>query len=82
MFCLCAKQRSKHLYELPCTPILIKILLPLAVHLEERLTVSQSVSQSGKQSVRQAGRQAGRQKHTVWVFTVADSATSSGEPEV
>ena len=53
-----------------------KILLPLATHLEERLTVSQSVSQSGKQSVRQsvgqAGRQAGRQKHTVWLFPVAN----------
>ena len=37
-----------------------KILLPSAVHLEERLTVSQSVPQPGQQS--------GRQKHTVWVF--------------
>ena len=38
-----------------------KILLPSAVHLEERLTVSQSVRQSGKQSVRQSVGQAGRQ---------------------
>ena len=37
-----------------------KILLPSAVHLKERLTVSQSVSQPGQQSV--------RQKQTVWVF--------------
>ena len=37
-----------------------KILLPSAVHLEERLTVSQSVPEPGQQSV--------RQKHTVWVF--------------
>ena len=59
---------------------MVKILLPSAVHLEERLTVSQSVSSSGKHSVRQSVRQeAGRQKHTVWVFSVADSATSSRE---
>ena len=51
------------------------ILLPPVVHLEERLTVSQSVSEPGKQSVRQSVRQAGRQNHTVWVFSVADSAT-------
>ena len=37
-----------------------KILLPSAVHLEERLTVSHSVPAPGQQSV--------RQKHTVWVF--------------
>ena len=37
-----------------------KILLPSAVHLEERLTVSQAVPEPGQQSV--------RQKHTVWVF--------------
>ena len=37
-----------------------KSLLPSAVHLEERLTVSQSVGQAGQQSV--------KQKHTVWVF--------------
>ena len=37
-----------------------RILLPSAVHLEERLTVSQSVPEPGQQSV--------RQKHTVWVF--------------
>ena len=36
-----------------------RILLPSAVHLEERLTVSQSVPEPGQQSV--------RQKHTVWV---------------
>ena len=55
-----------------------KILLPSAVHLEERLTVSQqAVSQAGSQSDSQSGKQAGR--HTVWVFSVADSATSSGE---
>ena len=41
-----------------------KILLPSAVHLEERLTVSQSVSSSGKQSFRQSVRQAGRQGET------------------
>ena len=37
-----------------------QILLPSAVHLEERLTVSQSVSETGQQFV--------RQKHTLWVF--------------
>ena len=37
-----------------------QILLPSAVHLEERLTVSQSVSHSGKQE--------GRQKHTRFFF--------------
>ena len=37
-----------------------KILLPSAVHLVERLTVSQSVSQSGKQSDSQSGKQAER----------------------
>ena len=37
-----------------------QILLPSAVHLEERLTVSHSVPAPGQQSV--------RQKHTVWVF--------------
>ena len=37
-----------------------KILLPSAVHLEERLTVSQSVPEPDQQSV--------RQKHTVWIF--------------
>ena len=43
-----------------------QILLPSAVHLEERLTVSQSLSQAGKQSVRQSVGQAGRQtgRHT------------------
>ena len=40
--------------------MLKKILLPSAVHLEERLTVSQAVPEPGQQSV--------RQKHTVWVF--------------
>ena len=39
----------------------MEILLPSAVHLQERLTVSQSVSLSGKQSVRQSVRQASRQ---------------------
>ena len=39
-----------------------KILLPSAVHLEERLTVSQSVSESASsQSRNQSGKQAGRQ---------------------
>ena len=37
-----------------------EILLPSAVHLQERLTVSQAVPEPGQQSV--------RQKHTVWVF--------------
>ena len=37
-----------------------EILLPSAVHLEERLTVSQSVPEPRQQAV--------RQKHTVWVF--------------
>ena len=37
-----------------------EILLPSAVHLEERLIVSQAVPEPGQQSV--------RQKHTVWVF--------------
>ena len=37
-----------------------KILLPSAVHLEERLTVSQAVPEPGQQSV--------RQKHIVWGF--------------
>ena len=41
-----------------------KILLPSAVHLEERLTVSQSVSWSGKQSVTQSVGQTGRQTET------------------
>ena len=41
-----------------------QILLPSAVHLKKRLTVSQSVSQSGKQSVRQSVGQAGRQTET------------------
>ena len=41
-----------------------KILLPSAVHLEERLKVSQSVTWSGKQSVRQSVGQAGRQTET------------------
>ena len=40
--------------------IVSKILLPSAVHLEKRLTVSQAVPELGQQSV--------RQKHTVWVF--------------
>jgi hypothetical protein len=58
----------------------IQILLPSAVHLEETLTVSQqSVKQASSQSDSQLGKQAGRQKHTVWVFSVADSDTSSGE---
>ena len=39
---------------------LLKILLPSAVHLEERLTVSHSVPAPGQQAV--------RQKHTVWFF--------------
>ena len=57
-----------------------EILLPSAVHLEEWLTVSQqSVSPASIQSDSQWGKQAGRQGHTVWVFSVADSATSSGE---
>ena len=38
-----------------------KILLPSAVHLEERLRVSQSVPEP-------ASRQAVRQIYTVWVF--------------
>ena len=42
------------------SPFSKKILLPSAVHLEERLTVSHSVPAPGQQSV--------RQKHTVWVF--------------
>ena len=37
-----------------------KIVLSLAVHLEERLRVRQSVNLLGQHSV--------RQKHTVWVF--------------
>ena len=38
-----------------------QILLPSAMHLEERLTVSQLVSQSGKRQLgKQASRQAGR----------------------
>ena len=45
-----------------------EILLPSAVHLEERLTVSQLVSYSNKQlamqSVGQAGRQGSKQQHT------------------
>ena len=41
-----------------------KILLPSAVHLEERLAVSQSVSESGKHSGRQSVGQAGRQTET------------------
>ena len=61
----------------------LQILLPLARHLEERLTVSQSVCQSGKQSVRQlvgqAGRQTGKQKHTV--FFQSRTSTNSGEPQ-
>ena len=64
----------------PSTSQPVKILLPSAVHLKERLTASQSVSLSGKQSVGQADRQTGRQKHTVWVVSVTHSATSSGKP--
>ena len=37
----------------PPSVTLLKILLPSAVHLEERLTVSQSVPEPGHQSVRQ-----------------------------
>ena len=52
--------------------IVKKILLPSAVHLEERLTVSQAVPEPGQQSV--------RQKHTVLGFlSVADTAPSSGD---
>ena len=59
----------------------VKVLLPSAVHLEERLTVSQSVSQSGQQSVRQSFGQAGRrtETHSLGFFSVADSAPSSGK---
>ena len=47
------------------TKNLRKILMPLAVHLEERLTVSQqSVSQASSHSDSQSGKQAGRQKET------------------
>ena len=58
-----------------------QILLPSAVYLEERLTVSQSVSWAGQQSVRQSVRQAGRQTetHSLGFFSVADSHSSSGE---
>ena len=52
----------KHNLRLPACNIqhILQILLPSAVHLEERLTVSQAVPEPGQQSV--------RQKHTVWVF--------------
>ena len=42
-------------------------------------SANQSVSQASSQSDSQSGKQAGRQKHTVWVFSVADLASSSGE---
>ena len=55
-----------------CHEICHEILLPSAVHLEERLTVSQAVPEPGQQSV--------SQKHTVWVFlSVANTASSSGD---
>ena len=48
-----------------------KILLPSAVHLEERLTANQSVPEPSQQSV--------TQKHTVGFLSVADAAPSSGD---
>ena len=53
----------------------MKILLPSARHLIERLTVIQSVSQAGMRSGKQAGRQAGKgaPKTKFGFFSVADS---------
>ena len=48
------------------------ILLPSAVHLEERLTVSQAVPEAGQQSVRQ-------KTHSLGFLSVADTAPSSGD---
>ena len=48
-----------------------EILLPLAVHLEERLTVSQAVPEPGQQSVTET--------HSLGFLSVADTAPSSGE---
>ena len=58
-----------------------KILLPSAVHLEERLTVSQSVSQSGNKSARQSVRQAGRQtkKHSLGFFQWQTQLSTAGK---
>ena len=39
----------------------------------------QSANQSVSHASSQSGKQAGRQKHTVWVFSVADLASSGGE---
>ena len=41
--------------------------------------ISQLVSQASSQSDSRSGKQAGKREHTVWVFLVADSATSSSE---
>ena len=57
-----------------------KILLPSAAHLKEgSQSANRSVSQASSQSDNQSSKQAGKQKQTVWVFLVADSATSSRE---
>ena len=44
-----------------------------------RYAPNQSVSQASSRPDSQSGKQAGRQKHTVWVFSVTDSASSSGD---
>ena len=41
--------------------------------------ISQSVRQAVSQAVSRGSRQADKTENTVWVFSVADSATSSGE---
>ena len=52
---------------------ILKILLPLARHLEERPNVSQSLSQAGKQSIRQLVGQVGRQTGKQFgFFSIAD----------
>ena len=57
-----------------------QFLLPSAVHLEERLTVSQQLAiKASSQPDIWSDKQAGRQKHTAWVFSMADLAASSGE---
>ena len=53
-------QRAANVRRPTPSPARGKILLPSAVHLEERLTVSQSVPEPRQQSV--------RKKHIVWVF--------------
>ena len=52
-----------------CTVYFIQILLPSAVHLEERLTVSQAVPEPVSQT----------ETHSLGFLSVADTAPSSGD---